>query len=110
MRRCREMDGFALARAIKSDPKLASTRLIMLNTLDREESAEEFREAGVEAVLTKPVRQSQLLITLDQRDRQRRRAARDAVGPRRAARERRARRAEARAPRRCASSSPRTIS
>jgi CheY-like chemotaxis protein/HPt (histidine-containing phosphotransfer) domain-containing protein len=56
-----EMDGFALARAIKSDPKLASTRLIMLGSLARPDPPEALREVGIEAFLMKPLRQTQLL-------------------------------------------------
>ena len=59
-----EMDGFALARAIKSDPKLASTRLVMIGSLLHPESPEALREAGIEAFLIKPLRQSQLLSCL----------------------------------------------
>ncbi len=55
------MDGLALARALKSHPKLASTRLIMLASLDLHETPEAMREAGIEAFLTKPLRQTQLL-------------------------------------------------
>jgi two-component system sensor histidine kinase/response regulator len=51
------MDGIALARAVRSDPLLAATRLIMLSSLGREGAAP---ETGIAYCLTRPVRQSQL--------------------------------------------------
>jgi two-component system sensor histidine kinase/response regulator len=53
------MDGVELARAIKDDPAISSTRLMLLTSLGLDIS-EEARRAGVEVVLSKPVRQSQL--------------------------------------------------
>jgi two-component system sensor histidine kinase/response regulator len=53
------MDGMELTRVVKADPILASTRLVLLTSMG-EDIAREAREAGVEACLTKPVRQSQL--------------------------------------------------
>jgi PAS domain S-box-containing protein len=61
-----QMDGLALARAIKSDPKLSSLRLVMLTSLDRKEPPEVLRDAGIEAHITKPLKQEQLMITLCQ--------------------------------------------
>jgi two-component system sensor histidine kinase/response regulator len=52
------MDGMELAQAIKGNPRLRSTRLIMLSSSPV--SASEARAAGIEAELAKPVRQSRL--------------------------------------------------
>jgi len=54
------MDGFELARKIKSDPTLRETRLVMLTSHGLRGDGAIAREAGVAAYLTKPVRQSQL--------------------------------------------------
>jgi signal transduction histidine kinase/DNA-binding response OmpR family regulator/HPt (histidine-containing phosphotransfer) domain-containing protein len=54
------MDGEMLARAIKSDPELRSTTLVMLTSLVSSEGATRLKEAGVFACLLKPVRQSKL--------------------------------------------------
>ncbi len=54
-----DMDGVELARTIKDDPTIASTRLMLLSSTGVD-IGEERRRAGVETVLTKPVRQSQL--------------------------------------------------
>ena len=53
-----EMDGIAFARAIRSDPQLASMPLIMLSSLELDEGP--VREAGIAYRLTRPVRQSDL--------------------------------------------------
>ncbi|MDP9486934.1 MAG: response regulator, partial [Actinomycetota bacterium] len=54
------MDGVELARRIKADPSIASTKFVMASSVGRGREAEEAREAGVEIYLTKPVRQSRL--------------------------------------------------
>ncbi len=54
------MDGLQLARAIKAEPTIRGTRLIMLSSLGRHLEAQEANHIGIEAYLTKPVRQSKL--------------------------------------------------
>jgi chemotaxis family two-component system sensor kinase Cph1 len=54
------MDGLELAQQIKTDPKLTSIRLLLLTSLSQYNVVEDTYRAGVEAVLTKPVRQAQL--------------------------------------------------
>ena len=57
------MDGLTLARAISADPALASTPMVLLTSLG-EEDRRDVQAAGFQHVLTKPVRQSQLLTML----------------------------------------------
>ena len=54
------MDGLELAHAIKADPAVAGTRLVMLTSFGQREQSAAARAAGIAACLTKPVRQSQL--------------------------------------------------
>jgi signal transduction histidine kinase/DNA-binding response OmpR family regulator/amino acid transporter len=55
-----EMDGFMLARAIKMDPAIARTRLVVLTSLGKALGTAQLKEAGIEAYLVKPVRRSRL--------------------------------------------------
>jgi two-component system, sensor histidine kinase and response regulator len=61
-----EMDGQALARAIKADPAIATTRLIGLTTLTSPSSEADLLAAGIAATLLKPIKQSRLLDCLVQ--------------------------------------------
>jgi signal transduction histidine kinase/DNA-binding response OmpR family regulator len=55
-----EMDGLALARAIKDDPSIKDTRLVMLSSALDAGSAEERKDSGIVCQVSKPVRQSEL--------------------------------------------------
>jgi two-component system sensor histidine kinase/response regulator len=55
------MDGFELARAIKTDPTIAGVRLVLLTSFGQRGDGATASEIGISAYLTKPVRQSQLL-------------------------------------------------
>jgi PAS domain S-box-containing protein len=57
------MDGLTLARAISADPALANIPMVLLTSLG-EEDRRDVLAAGFQHVLTKPVRQSQLLAML----------------------------------------------
>jgi signal transduction histidine kinase/DNA-binding response OmpR family regulator len=59
-----DQDGFQLARAIRAEPSLRGLALVMLTSMAVKELAEELREAGFAAWLTKPVRAGQLYATL----------------------------------------------
>jgi signal transduction histidine kinase/PleD family two-component response regulator/HPt (histidine-containing phosphotransfer) domain-containing protein len=54
------MDGMQLARHISEDPDIAPTRMILLTSIGQRGDGDEARRAGIEACLTKPVRQSEL--------------------------------------------------
>jgi len=55
------MDGFTLARRIKENPQFSYAAVIMLTSVTRQEDAARCRELGVDAYLTKPIKQSELL-------------------------------------------------
>jgi two-component system sensor histidine kinase/response regulator len=59
-----EMDGLALARAIKADPLTAATHLIMLTSLGYLPEESRWRETGISAYLVKPVKEGRLYDTL----------------------------------------------
>jgi PAS domain S-box-containing protein len=54
------MDGLSLARAIKAEPALQPTLLVMATSFDQRGDAERMREAGVALYLVKPLRPTQL--------------------------------------------------
>jgi len=54
------MDGFALAKAIKSKPEIASLRLVLLSSAGERGDGARSLNAGIAAYLSKPVRQAQL--------------------------------------------------
>ena len=55
------MDGFAVARQIRQDPRLGGATIMMLSSADRPGDAEQCRALGVAAYLQKPIKQSELL-------------------------------------------------
>jgi len=55
-----EMDGLTLAKAIKADPAIASTHLIILTSLGHVMAQKELKAIGIDAYLVKPVKQSRL--------------------------------------------------
>lgn len=54
------MDGLELARRIKAEPAISSTRLVLLTSVGRRGDAKAAQSAGIAAYLTKPIRQSLL--------------------------------------------------
>jgi PAS domain S-box-containing protein len=58
-----DVDGFALAREIKRDRHLHSTRVVMLTSAGRSDDVARCRRIGIEHYLVKPVKQSDLLDT-----------------------------------------------
>ena len=54
------MDGMELARRIRDTPDLPAPRLVMLTSIGHRGDGEEARQAGIEAYLTKPAKQSEL--------------------------------------------------
>jgi CheY-like chemotaxis protein len=59
-----DMDGFALAERILSDPLLSTTRIILLTSGGQRGDGARCRELGVAGYLTKPVRQTELWATM----------------------------------------------
>ena len=59
-----DMDGFAVADAIKHDPHLAGSMIVMLTSSGLRGDAARCRELGIEAYLAKPIRQADLLATI----------------------------------------------
>ena len=54
------IDGMELARRVSDDPAIARTRMVLLTSIGQRGDGDEARLAGIEAYLTKPVRQSEL--------------------------------------------------
>jgi len=59
-----DIDGVTLAAAIKSDPSLSDTAVVMLTSVGHWKEVRRMEGQGVDACLVKPVRQSQLLNAL----------------------------------------------
>jgi two-component system sensor histidine kinase/response regulator len=59
-----DVDGFTLARWLKQDQRLRSMPIVMLTSIGRPEDIQRVRRLGIDAYLTKPVKQSDLLDTL----------------------------------------------
>jgi PAS domain S-box-containing protein len=59
-----EVDGFALARRVKRDRKLAATPVVMLTSMASPQDVTRCRRIGVDACLSKPVKHSDLLDAL----------------------------------------------
>jgi CheY-like chemotaxis protein len=55
-----EMDGMAVARAVKADDSLRGVRVVVLTSLAHHPEERHYRDAGISAYLTKPVKQSRL--------------------------------------------------
>ncbi|WP_442877386.1 response regulator [Desulfolutivibrio sp.] len=55
------MDGLALGRAIKADPRLAGVAMVMLTSMGTRGDARRFAEAGFRAYEVKPIRRRDLL-------------------------------------------------
>lgn len=56
-----EMDGFTLAHKIKGDPDFENVKIMMLTSAGVRGDAARCRELGIEAYMTKPIKQSELL-------------------------------------------------
>ncbi|MBD3277224.1 MAG: response regulator, partial [Candidatus Aegiribacteria sp.] len=56
-----EMDGFEMARIIKSDESLADVQVILLTSIGMRGDAAKCRELGIDAYMPKPVRMSELV-------------------------------------------------
>lgn len=56
-----DMDGFETATLLKQDPATAGIRLVILTTVGRRGDGQTARSIGIDAYLTKPLRQIQLL-------------------------------------------------
>jgi signal transduction histidine kinase/DNA-binding response OmpR family regulator len=59
-----DMDGVELARAIKADPSISRTQLILLSSLGQPMSSDDRAALGFDECLVKPVKQARLLAAL----------------------------------------------
>ncbi len=59
-----DADGFMLAEAIRNEPKLARTLIMMLTSGDRQGDLTKSQKLGISAYLVKPVKQSELFNAL----------------------------------------------
>jgi PAS domain S-box-containing protein len=57
-------DGFTLAEQVRSEPGLVGATILMLTSAARTSSRQLLREAGVQATIMKPLKQSELLDTI----------------------------------------------
>jgi len=55
-----DMEGMDLAREIQEDSAIAAVRRVLLTSINRQEETEGMTKVGIEHILNKPVRQSQL--------------------------------------------------
>ncbi|HET8712672.1 MAG TPA: response regulator [Gemmatimonadales bacterium] len=56
-----DMDGFQLATAVRSEPAIATTNLLMLTSAGQRGDGERCRELGIRGYLTKPISRADLL-------------------------------------------------
>jgi CheY-like chemotaxis protein len=61
-----DMDGVALAGAIKADPLISATRLMMLSAVSADDNPRPWREAGIECYLSKPARLTEIRESVSQ--------------------------------------------
>ena len=61
-----EMDGQALARAIRSDPVIGTIRLVILTSHGQSLKPTELHELGIDLCLIKPIKQSRLFDCLSE--------------------------------------------
>jgi CheY-like chemotaxis protein len=59
-----EMDGFMVAEHIKQHPEMAGVPIMMLSSSDRRADSTRCKELGIATYLTKPVKQSELLVAI----------------------------------------------
>ena len=59
-----EMDGLEVMKKIKGDPEIAAVKIVMLTSVGLQNKDKLIGENGIHAYLTKPIRQSELYLTL----------------------------------------------